>query len=304
MAEKILYDYNVAVIKRYTDDKYKLTVHNVLRRRGYEYDCDKLPKLRNVNNDKLLNNIARARNTVFEYALCNDWQYFATLTLDKKKYDRYDLKKYIKDFGYFLQNYNRKRISKIKYVLIPEKHKDGAWHLHGLFSGFSDDDLDLFTKDMFKDGRIPIYILDRLDDKCLFKWTQYSTKFGYCVLDKIRDKNRIASYVMKYFSKDVSRSVKELNSRLYYSSLGLKRAVEIKRGLIDKGIIYNPDYSNDFVSVKWLTRKDIDIVKQVNYNSFTLYKSRLITRQKFVKYDWHKPYKSEIKNLKNFGWID
>jgi len=302
--DKILYDYNVAIIKKYTEDKYKVTVHNVLRRRGYEYDCDKLPKLRNVNNDKLLNNIARARNTVFEYALCNDWQYFATLTLDKKKYDRYDLKKYIKDFGYFLQNYNRKRISKIKYVLIPEKHKDGAWHLHGLFSGFSDDDLDLFTKDMFKDGRIPIYILDRLDDKCLFKWTQYSTKFGYCVLDKIRDKNRIASYVMKYFSKDVSRSVKELNSRLYYSSLGLKRAVEIKRGLIDKGIIYNPDYSNDFVSVKWLTRKDIDIVKQVNYNSFTLYKSRLITRQKFVKYDWHKPYKSEIKNLKNFGWID
>ena len=303
MAEKILYDYNVAVIKRYTDDKYKLTVHNVLRRRGYEYESDKLPKLRNVNNDKLLNNIARARNTVFEYALCNDWQYFATLTLDGRKYNRYDLKKYIKDLGSFLYNINKRRDIKVKYLLIPEQHKDGAWHLHGLFMGFNDNDLVPFTRDMFNNGKIPIYILNHIDDNVLFKWQKYSDKFGYCVFDKIRDKDRVSSYILKYFSKDMSKSVTDLNARLFYSSHGLKKAVEIKRGLIDNGVIYNPDYVNDFVSVKWINKKDIDKIKQVNYNSFTLYKSSVITRQKYIKYDWHRPLKNELKALNKFGWL-
>jgi hypothetical protein len=303
MAEKILYDYNVAVIKRYTDDKYKLTVHNVLRRRGYEYESDKLPKLRNVNNDKLLNNITRARNTVFEYALCNDWQYFATLTLDGRKYNRYDLKKYIKDLGSFLHNINKRRDIKVKYLLIPEQHKDGAWHLHGLFMGFNDNDLVPFTRDMFNNGKIPIYILNHIDDNVLFKWQKYSDKFGYCVFDKIRDKDRVSSYILKYFSKDMSKSVIDLNARLFYSSHGLKKAVEIKRGLIDNGVIYNPDYVNDFVSVKWINKKDIDKIKQVNYNSFTLYKSSVITRQKYIKYDWHRPLKNELKALNKFGWL-
>jgi hypothetical protein len=101
----------------------------------------------------------------------------------------------------------------------------------------------------------------------------------------------------------MSKSVTDLNARLFYSSHGLKKAVEIKRGLIDNGVIYNPDYVNDFVSVKWINKKDIDKIKQVNYNSFTLYKSSVITRQKYIKYDWHRPLKNELKALNKFGWL-
>lgn len=35
--------------------------------------------------------LSRARRNVLALALCNDWKYFATFTLDKTKYDRYNL---------------------------------------------------------------------------------------------------------------------------------------------------------------------------------------------------------------------
>ena len=72
-----------------------------------------------------------------EYALCNNWEYFVTLTIDKKKQDRYNLQNYIHDLGVWIGNYNKKYNTKLKYLLIPEKHKDGAIHCHGLFSGVS-----------------------------------------------------------------------------------------------------------------------------------------------------------------------
>ena len=52
---------------------------------------------RNVNDEKLENNIIRAKSKVLEYALCNDFEYFVTLTLDSKKMNRDNINEYIKN---------------------------------------------------------------------------------------------------------------------------------------------------------------------------------------------------------------
>lgn len=49
------------------------------------------PGEENRNDTKLDNNFSRARSMVLQYALCNPWDDFFTGTLDKAKYDRYNL---------------------------------------------------------------------------------------------------------------------------------------------------------------------------------------------------------------------
>lgn len=151
-----------------------------------------------------LENLVRARSRIYEYGMCNDWDFFVTLTIDKSKMDRYDLKSYYAKFSQFLRNYNKRHNLNIKYLFIPEKHKDGAWHMHGFLHG------------------LPINHLE-VNHHGYYDWLAYSERFGYISLDMIRDKDKASSYITKYISKDLANCVTELNSKMYYCSKGLKK---------------------------------------------------------------------------------
>ena len=80
--------------------------------------------------ERLRSSISRAKSRVNELALCNEFEYFCTFTQSDELRDRFDLKAFRKDFAMFVRNENRRREKKIKYLLVPERHKDGAWHMH------------------------------------------------------------------------------------------------------------------------------------------------------------------------------
>ena len=102
-----LYINNQACIKKF-GDKFHLTSYKfALRQTGVELGIDRNFN-KNVNDEKLDTNICRAKKLVFEYASCNDFDYFITLTLDKLKHDRYDLGEYKKSLNIFIKNYNKK----------------------------------------------------------------------------------------------------------------------------------------------------------------------------------------------------
>ena len=226
-----LYSYNICILKKYTDDNYKLTRHRVLRNKGVQSDEPfTVPVRGSVNDEKLLESISRAKNKIHEYGLCNNWDYFVTLTIDANKFDRYDLKSFYKIFSQWLRNYQKKHNLKIDYILIPEQHKDAAWHMHGFISGLP---LDHLTVNQYG----------------YYDWDAYRNKFGYISFDnKIRDKEKISSYLLKYVGKGFGVNIKELNAKLYYCSKGLKTAEIIKKGTISANIV--PDFSNDYVEVK------------------------------------------------------
>ena len=215
----------VVYIRKY-GDKYKVTWCKSVRKKGYEkfvrdeyegliknpFDgcwvlASEVDEFIHDNNNKLssdvklANNISRAKSKVFEYAYCNHWDYFITLTISPEKYDRYDLKTYIKDLGKFINNYNTVHHSKISYVLIPEQHKDGAWHMHGLTSGILPKHLET-NKNGYLD------------------FAMYAKKFGFCSLSPIKNHEAVCKYITKYVTKELfSRSYGE---RCYYCSKGLK----------------------------------------------------------------------------------
>lgn len=74
----------------------------------------------------------RARAAVRDLALSNDFRYFVTLTLDPEKINRYDEREVTRKLNTWLDNAVRRQ--GLKYVLVAERHKDGAIHFHGFFN--------------------------------------------------------------------------------------------------------------------------------------------------------------------------
>lgn len=74
----------------------------------------------------------RAASKVRDIALCNDFRYFVTLTLDPARIDRHDMDALTRVLNRWADN--RVRRHGLRYVLVPERHKDGAIHLHGFFN--------------------------------------------------------------------------------------------------------------------------------------------------------------------------
>ena len=78
---------------------------------------------------------SRIKQKIKELALCNNFEFFYTQTL---KDNRYDLENFKKSIREKFKAYKRKNKDFI-YLIIYEKHKDGAFHLHGLIGGVGND---------------------------------------------------------------------------------------------------------------------------------------------------------------------
>lgn len=229
------YQNDVAILKKFNNGMYKLVLCKSLRRKGFEVGLKSAKG--SVNDSKLDNNISRAKSKIKEYALCNEFEYFVTLTIDKNKYDRMDLSAYYKDFGQFIRNYNRNHNTKVEYVFIPEHHQDGAWHMHGLVKGIPEKHL-------------------TINEHGYLDWFHYRDRFGWISLDPIRSQEKVSNYITKYINKDMTSTIKALNAKTYYCSKGLKTALELKRGtLCDDSIPY--DFENDYVKIKWFKSDNI-----------------------------------------------
>jgi hypothetical protein len=239
------FEYDITTVRSF-NGRLKLVRHNALRTKGIE-DVDQHTRKGSVSDVKSDNNISRAKNRVFELALCNPWNIFLTFTLDPKKYNRNDLGKFRKDLSQFVRDYNKKYGLAIKYLLIPEEHKKGGWHMHGFLMGLPDEHLRLFTLS----EKLPKYIREKLKSgQAVYEWEPYRKKFGFCDLEVVKDQFAVSAYVTKYITKDLDRTVRESGAHLYYCSQGLSRSVVIFRGKANDGLVY--DYESDYNSIKWL----------------------------------------------------
>lgn len=259
LTDELIYKDNQYSIQKYNDDYYRMICFKKLKRTaGYELPFDKLKcnKKGDVNEDKLKNNIYRAKGKIFEYALCNDWKYFCTFTINGDKYPRDDIKAFYKVFSKWLLNYQRSH-GKIKYLIIPELHKDKKnWHFHGLM----DIDSNLLTK----------FIADKHPDKLVnsnYKnWEDYEKKFGFCSFGIIKNSEACSKYITKYVTKNLYNDDKTvnkiaLNQQLYYCSKGLQTKEIIKAGNVVADIPaftdIKFDFENDYVKLKSFNKETI-----------------------------------------------
>lgn len=223
----------------------RMTTLKYVRESGFELGTKNYSAKGTVNSSKLDNNLSRARQKVFGYALCNPWELFGTFTLDPKKFTRTDLNKFRSSFSQWIRNQNKKNGTEIKYLLIPELHADQqSWHMHGLFLGLPTELLHRFVvgDTMGKSIADKVFRGD-----VVYNWGGYAEKFGYCSLEPVRDHNAVSFYITKYITKDLLRSVVSLNSHSFFASQGLNTPTTIKKGTFCGQVEY--DYSNDYCSI-------------------------------------------------------
>jgi len=205
--------------------------------------------IRGLNCEKTEQSLSRTRSTVFELVLCNEWNYFATFTLNGR-HERDNINVFRKKFTIWLKNYNVRNSTSIKYLLIPEQHRENAdgkkcWHCHGVVMGLPaehltafrlTDKLPLRMKKIIKNGRE------------LYNWQSYADKFGFVSLERIQSIEATAKYITKYITKNVKKTEIEVNKRMFYASQGLKRAEILHEGEVLQD--YEPDFENDYIRTK------------------------------------------------------
>lgn len=132
------------------------------------------------------------------------------------KFDRYDLDSYSARLMQWIRDKRKAYNAKFQVLLVPERHKDGAWHIHGLVHGLPDSALTPFAPP----------VPEKLIRGGFLNWPDYMDKFGFCSLAPIRELIATAHYITKYISKDLSRRAGDKGKHLYFHSRLLKRAVK------------------------------------------------------------------------------
>lgn len=216
----------------YTITYFTDAIYKVVKFKRSEFSLPHIPSSEHQSySHKLESSYSRTRRLLLEYALCNSWTYFVTLTLDKTKYDRFDLDKFKKDISQFVRDQRKKWGFPISYLLVPEQHKDGCWHMHGLLN------LPAAAVVSFAELRANgSHVPDKLIDGEYSNWPDFQRKFGYCSLGALRSPIGCAFYIQKYISKDLDTNGVAVGKRLLLHSNGLNRAV--KHGDIYGGSSY------------------------------------------------------------------
>ena len=194
-------------VYRYRDDMFKV-VQLYRDTPAWHGGCKRTEK---KNDHKLSNNLSRERRMLLEYAMCNHWDYFVTLTLDESKSDRFNLDAWMRRFNQFIRD-ERKKGLVCRYIIVPERHEDGAWHAHGLFAGNME--LEYFWALAAKGEKLPA----KLVNSDYMRWKLYHDKFGYCSFGRIKNPVASAFYITKYITKDLLRTNNSYYGHGYYNS--------------------------------------------------------------------------------------
>jgi hypothetical protein len=228
-------------LKLYPDGRNSLTVASkpIFLEAGYELvgEKEKIPKPKNMGNEVRSDNLRRARQTVMDIARLNGFKWFVTWTLDAKLIDRYDPKAISRKVKTFLGNMVKRRNA--MYLLIPELHRDGAIHMHGLLSG------DFIMEDSGHKRKSGQRVYNMPD------W-----KFGFSTAIEIDDNvGAISRYIAKYISKNFR---KIFGSFYYAGGHGLTRKPLQQLYDLDYHGVNAKEYRNGFVGFKYQNFEEDD----------------------------------------------
>ena len=174
---------------QYNDTNFRLLKQKFCRERGFEL-IEKVQETIKTDKEECQRiSLSRSKRFIREISLCNE--------------------KLNKDF---------------KYILITEKHKDGAFHFHGLMKGMGE-----------------LYINNEGYLSCKY----FDDRLGFNSFSKIKDYNKCCNYITKYITKDC---VKNSHNQV------LKRADKYEILPVSDDIF---NFENDFCCIR-----DVNVEKE------------------------------------------
>ena len=223
--------------------KYPMIVKN-------EENKPKMPKTKPTLSQQIetLNaSIRRTKREIADIVDCNEFDLFATFTFDPKKHPEcanwdYSKKKIIQWL-----NKQQARHGAFRYLLVPERQKNGNLHFHALLGGFT--------------GKIKatnIRGTGEFQRQC-YKIISWEKSNGFADAEQISNKQAIGRYIGKYLQKNITPEelITQKNGKRYFSSKGLKKPIKqynLSYQDIQEKYIFNPAqtyyYENDYMKIQ------------------------------------------------------
>lgn len=183
----------------------------------------------------------RAKTSVTDYALCNEFSQFITLTFDPDKVDSFDYDTCKKLVSKWINN-QRRHSPLLTYILVAEKHKSGRIHFHMIVNNYNGN-LEIAVNP--KNGRKIIK-----NGKQIYNLSGW--KYGHSTLSYIINKEATARYLQKYLTKDF---IEAFNKKRFWTSRGLNKPTK--------------EYNIDFVADNYLPMFT-QLFKTENYYKYTI----------------------------------
>lgn len=215
----------------------------VIYHKNYAINIGSNPKKQKPSKkiDPIHRSVRRTRTTIKDITLSNRFQLWCTFTFNPDKHDRYD----INHCKVVMRNWlhaQKKHSPELKYLIVPEHHKDGALHFHALISNFN--------------GRLA-YTKVRQNGRIVFNLSGYRSGFSTAVpIGSYRHKNvtgmpshlipptllqdtdpedyaKLSNYLQKYITKDMPLLE---GKKRYWSSRNLQRPITHVNGITKLGL--------------------------------------------------------------------
>lgn len=197
-----------------------------------EGEEEEAKKIGHTIERKKVENLKRAKQVVYDLARSNDWEHFITLTMGNgvNRYDFDDCSKEVMKYTDHL------RYKGCRWLMVPEQHKDGAWHFHGLRAG----PVQAVRAVNAHTGQP---LIDK-NGREVYNLTDY--KAGFTTAVKLDGSPRVATYLTKYYTKDMQIPK---GKKRYWASRNLARP----QVFYDE--LYRDTFEDLFYSARY--RKDI-----------------------------------------------
>lgn len=157
--------------------------------------------------ENIRRSLSRTIQTLYDIVFSNEWELFITVTFDGSKLDRYDYDEVVERYSKLLDNIKQRKAPALEYVFVPELHKDGAFHFHGLLRNI--------------DG-LTLKYSGRKDKKGNKVYNLSDFNLGFNTATYVESTAKVSTYLIKYISKDLIQTLGESRKR-YWCTKGLNR---------------------------------------------------------------------------------
>lgn len=202
-----------------------------------EYTTEKKEHTGLTVKKKERENASRAVQKVYDYAHSNTFDYFLTFTFDGAKVDRYSYDACadaLKRFTDVMQHNGN------CWLIVPEQHKDGAYHFHGLVSG----PLSLVEATNPHTGK-PLF-----DNRGRQIYNVENFRFGFTTATQISESAAASTYLTKYLTKGLQ--VPKGRRRYWASrSLALPQEDHLQMDTEEFGTIFNAARYTKVINSPW-----------------------------------------------------
>lgn len=190
-------------------------------------------ELKNRKDRSELSSISRTKRRIKDICLSNNFELFATFTVNSINCDRFSLVESQELILKVFRKYRRKQKNRFlkdlvfdsgeldfnlfKYIIVTEHHENGAFHFHGMIKNIP---ISEFVDYNFDDAPND-YVLRKLKEGVRVLHLPFFDDFiGMNTFTFIENYNKCCSYCCKYMNKDLVRND---TNQVFFASKGLQR---------------------------------------------------------------------------------